>query len=116
MACKGSGVRVPSAPPTFPQVRPLSRLFSLVLRLTCPANWAPAGGQFFDSQSWLSRSFLRRIAALAMGSLPRARSGRAGGKRRVPAGDGPVEATLLAGRPARYVQLPTAAAEEGPGS
>ena len=28
----------------------------------------------------------------------------------------PVEAALLAGRPARYVQLPTAAAEEGPGS
>src|SRR4051812_10301284 len=43
MACKGSGVRVPSAPLLFPQVRPLSRYLSMILPLTWAPYWAPSG-------------------------------------------------------------------------
>src|SRR6059058_4954141 len=95
MACKGSGVRVPSAPPRFSQLRPLSRLFSMIP----PLYRAPSGA---PSTMWDCCRVPGPVALVGSGEyLP------------VMA---PVEAALLAGRPPRYVQLPTAAAEEGPGS
>ena len=43
MACKGSGVRVPSAPLPFSQVKRVSWLFSMILQLTWAPYWAPSG-------------------------------------------------------------------------